>query len=266
MKRSAFVLDRIVRGIGFAGTALAVVAVIAPVLLTVVLSFSNDPYVQFPQETWGFDRYVELVQNPTWMQAFGLSALLALLTAVLTLVICVLALLAIYRTRLPGRRVLEGFSVVSIIIPISAFSVALYGVFAQYSLLATFSGLAIAHAVLAVPLVMLVCGATFRSIPIELELVATTLGAPRWRAWVGITLRLALPSLAGGFVMAFQTSFEEAVLVNFLGGPGLITLPKAIFDSVQFGSTPVITAIAALIVIVSSTLVAVPLASLRARR
>ncbi|MDT0268844.1 ABC transporter permease subunit [Streptomyces sp. DSM 44915] len=261
--RAGRVLDRALRGLGVTVTVLAVLFVLAPVVLTVVLSFANDPGISFPPESWGTDRWTDLVTSEKWLTALGLSVRLGVCSALLTLLVSVLALLAIHRSRLRFGELLEGVSLITLIIPVSAYAVAMYAVFAQYELLGTFHGLVVAHAMLSVPLVMLVGGAALRGVPVELELVAITLGASRVRAWVGVTLRLALPALAGGFVMAFQHSFEEAVLINFIGGPGLVTLPKAIFDSVQFGSDPVITAIAAAIVLVSSTVVAVPLALAR---
>jgi ABC-type spermidine/putrescine transport system permease subunit II len=42
------------------------------------------------------------------------------------------------------------------------------------------------------------------------------------------------------------------VFVSFLSGPGLVTLPKAIFDSVRLGLDPAITAIAALLMAVTA--------------
>ncbi|MGP4110207.1 ABC transporter permease [Streptomyces sp. 4N509B] len=262
-RRAGRIGDRVLRVVGVTVTGLAVAFILAPVLLTVVLSFANDAMVRFPPESWGTDRYTELFGSEKWLSALWLSVRLGLCSALLAVVVSVLALLAIHRSRMRFGGLLEGASLVSLIIPISAYAVAMYSVFSQYAILGTFFGLVLAHAALSVPLVMLVGGAALRSVPAELELVAITLGASRVRAWTGVTLRLALPALLGGFVMAFQHSFEEAVLINFLGGPGLVTLPKAVFDSVQFGSDPVITAIAASIVIVSSALVAVPLALAR---
>ncbi|WP_103500375.1 MULTISPECIES: ABC transporter permease [Streptomyces] len=261
--RRGRILDRLLRWTGLVLTALAVLFVMAPVVLTVVLSFANDPGFSFPPESWGVQRWRDLAGQEKWWTALWLSARLGLASSLVALVVSVLALLAVHRSRLRFGQFLEQASLITLIIPISAYAVAMYAVFARYGLLGTFHGLVLAHATLSVPLVMLVGGAALRSVPVELELVAITLGAGRVRAWTGITLRLALPALAGGFVMAFQHSFEEAVLINFIGGPGLVTLPKAIFDSVQFGSDPVITAIAAAIVLASSALVAVPLALAR---
>jgi putative spermidine/putrescine transport system permease protein len=259
------VTDRILRGLGFTVIGVAVLLILAPVALTVILSFADDPQVTFPPQSWGVDRYVRLAQSEEWLSHLWLSVRLALTTAVVSVVVAILALLGIHRTRMPFGSWLEQSSIVPMILPISAYAVAMYGVFADFNLLGSFHGLVIAHSTIAVPFVVLIVGASLRSVPMELELVAVTLGAPRVRAWLGITLRLTVPALFAGFVMAFQRSFEEAVFINFLGGPGLVTLPKAIYDSVQWGYDPIITAIAASIVIITSAVVAIPLALSRGR-
>jgi ABC-type spermidine/putrescine transport system permease subunit II len=81
-----------------------------------------------------------------------------------------------------------------------------------------------------------------------------TLGATRLQAWGGITLRLLVPAMLSGVLFAFLTSFDEAVFSSFLSGPGLVTLPKAIFDSVRLGVDPVITAIATTLMVFTAIL------------
>jgi ABC-type spermidine/putrescine transport system permease subunit II len=60
--------------------------------------------------------------------------------------------------------------------------------------------------------------------------------------------------MIGGFVLAVVTSFDEAVFINFIGGPGLTTLPKAILDSARLGVDPVIMAVATLLMVATSIL------------
>lgn len=258
--------ERVLGAVGAVVVALAVVLVLSPVVLTVVLSFSNDPAISFPPETWGLERYRRLAESPQWLDPLWLSLRLAAVSAVASVVVGGLALLAIHRTRLPLRQVLEQASLVSLAIPASAYAVAMYAVFSRYGLLSTFPGLVIANVVLALPFVVLVGGTALRSLSSELELVAFTLGASRSRVWLGVTLRLLAPAFLAALLMSFQQAFEEAVFINFLGGPGLKTLPKAIFDSVQFGSDPIITAISSVIILVSTVAIAVPLATSRGRR
>lgn len=244
----------------------ATLLVFSPIVLTLVLSVSNDPAIAFPPQTWGFRRYAALLDSPDWLAAVWLSVRLAGASALCTVLVGVLTLLAIHRTRLPFRAVLEQASLVSLTVPVSAYAVAMYAVFVRYGLLGTFHGIVIANVALTLPFVIIVGGTAMRHITEDLELVAFTLGAPRWRVWVGVTLRMLRPALFAAFVMSFQYAFEEAVFINFLGGPNLRTLPKTIFDSIQFGSDPVITAISSIIIVLSSLAIAIPLAVSRKKR
>ena len=249
--------DGITRWIGRIILAIAIVFTVGPGILVVLLSFSTSQYIEFPPTQFGFTQYESFFTSSTWMGALGLSLWIALATAVLSLAIAIPAVLAIQRTRMPGRNVLFGLGVSSMLIPVSAYAVALYGLYSVTNLLGTPFGLIIAHTLLSVPLVLLIAGSALARIPRELDLVAMTLGASRARAIVGITLRLLAPALFTTGILAFLTSFDEAVLVSFLGGVGLITLPKAIFDSVRYGIDPSITAIAATLIVLSALLMLV---------
>jgi ABC-type spermidine/putrescine transport system permease subunit II len=265
MRLPTRIADAVAAVLGRLLVAVVVVIVLAPIVLTVVLSFSADASIRFPPTSWGFDNYVTLATSAVWLESLWLSVRLAVVAALIAFLVSLGALYAITRSRMPLRSWLEQGSILSILIPITAFAVALYTVFVQFGMLGSFWGMAIAHATLAIPFVMIIGGIAFRAQPIELELVAITLGASRFRAWAGITLRLAAPSLFGGFIMAFLASFEEAVLISFLGGPELLTLPKRILDALQWGSEPVVTAIATVIVVVISVALALPMALSRGK-
>lgn len=248
---------------GGVATGVFVVLLLVPAVLIVVLSFSGDSVFAFPPHSWGLRQYRTLFGDSKWGSAIWLSVKIAVPAVLLSVAIAVPAVLAIHRSRLPGRDVLQAAGVTSLIVPISAYAVAMYGVFVQFHLLGTLLGLIVANTVLALPLVLLVASAALSRVPVELELAAMTVGASRTRAWLGITLRLLTPAILAGSVLAFITSFDEAVFINFLGGPGKTTLPKAIFDSVRFGVDPVITAIATLLMVATSVLM---LLALRLRR
>jgi putative spermidine/putrescine transport system permease protein len=173
-------------------------------------------------------------------------------------------LFTLHRSRLPWRAALQVGGLTGLILPISAYAVAMYGLYAQIGLLGSYWGLVLANLTLGVPVMLLVTSAAMSRIPVELELAAMVAGASRAQAWLAITLRLLLPAILAGGVLAFVTSLDEAVLVNFLGGPGLETLPKVILDSVRYGLEPVIAAIATLLMVATS--LAMALAARLARR
>jgi ABC-type spermidine/putrescine transport system permease subunit II len=264
LRRTALV-DRVARALGIALVTALVVAMLVPVLVNVIVSFSGDDYFAFPPDTWGLTQYRELFEDATWGAALRLSFEVSATVAALSLAIGVPAAFAIQRSRLPGRNLFYAAGLAGIIVPIAAFAVALYGVLAQVGLRGTYIGLVLANATLAVPVVLIVVTAALSRLSPTLELVAMTAGASRIRAVLGITMRLLMPAIVASAALAFVTSFEEAVLVNFVGGPELTTLPKAILDSARYGTSPVITAIATLLM-AGTGLLAIGVAWLAERR
>lgn len=256
-RRGTRAINTVVALLGRALLWLTLLFLVAPAVIVVLLSFSNAEFITFPPPEWGMRQYQTLLDSPIWLNTIWLSVRIAVPTAILATVIAVPAAYAIHRTPIPGGQLLSLIGLLSLIVPISAYAVAMYALYALAGLIGTLPGIILSHTVLAFPLVLIVTTAALSRIPRELELVAMTLGASRLRAWVGITGRLLIPALVTGFVFAFLASFDEAVFINFLGGPGLVTLPKAIFDSVRFGVDPVITAIATLLMLISITVVGI---------
>jgi ABC-type spermidine/putrescine transport system permease subunit II len=251
--------DRVTRIAGLVAVSVAALFLLAPALLTAVLSFSNDAFFDFPPKSWGFRQYDTLLHDATWRDALVLSLKIAFPVGLLSILIAVPAVFAIHRSQLPGRHIAHLGGLAGIIIPISAFAVAMYGVFAQLGLLATYRGLVIANTVLAIPAMLIVTSSALSRMPAELELAAMVTGATRFKAYTAVTLRLLIPAIAGGFVLAFVASFDEAVFINFVGGPSLTTLPKAILDSARLGVNPVIMAVATLLMLATSVIMMVAL-------
>jgi ABC-type spermidine/putrescine transport system permease subunit II len=256
--------DRLAGVGGAVAVGATALLLLAPAALVALLSFSDEAFFEFPPKSFGLRQYRTLLEAPRWGSALWLSLRIALVVALLSALVVVPTLFALYRSRLPWRGALQAGGLIGIVLPISAYAVALYGVFATLGLLGSFWGLALSYVALGVPMMLLVSSAAMARIPVELELAAMAAGASRARAWSQITLRLLGPAILAGAVLTFVTSIDEAVLVNFLGGPGLETLPKAILDSVRYGLEPVIAAIATVLMV--GTSLAMALAARLARR
>ncbi|HEY8304926.1 MAG TPA: ABC transporter permease subunit [Solirubrobacteraceae bacterium] len=257
--------DRLAGAAGALALALVALSMLAPAALVVALSFSNERVFDFPPHAWGFRQYRVLFEDPRWGSALWLSVRVAVPVALLAAALVVPMLLAVHRSRLPGRHALALGGLTGLVLPASAYAVAIYAVFAQVGLLGTYLGLVLADLTLAIPVMLLVTSPALSRIPEDLELAAMVAGANRARAWVGITVRLLAPAIFAGLVLAFMASFDEAVFVNFIAGPEQETLPKAIFDSIRYGLDPVVTAIATLLILGTSaaTILAVRLAAAR---
>jgi putrescine transport system permease protein len=78
-----------------------------------------------------------------------------------------------------------------------------------------------------------------------------------------VTVPIAAPAVAAGFLLAFSLSLDDLVLATFTTGPGATTLPIRIYSDVRLGVKPEINAICTLMI--AAVAVAVIVASLIAR-
>lgn len=249
INRAFRVLDLFSGLLGKLLLALSLLFLLLPALLIIVLSFGTGDRVSFPPQGWGFDRYVSVFTSGNWGEPIVLSFEIAIFAALGAMIVALPLVFASKRSKLPGSGLLLGLAYAPVVMPISAYAVGMYAVFGQLGIIGTHSGIVFAHIAIALPMVTIVLNTSLQQIRPELELAAMTMGASRLRAWTGITLRLLTPAMVSGLLFGFVTSFDEAVFISFLGGPGLVTLPKYIFDSVQYSVDPAITAVSTILMI-----------------
>ena len=68
-----------------------------------------------------------------------------------------------------------------------------------------------------------------------------------------MTLPLLYPAILAGGLLAFTFSFDDFVLTFFVAGAGSTTLPLLIFSMLRFGVSPVINAVATVMLLVTLT-------------
>lgn len=248
--------NRIFRLSGGAICMLVAVFMAIPAVTVAVLSFAGGTNLVFPPTSWGFTQYHAVFTNGVWIPAIYESLKIGIPVSVLAVAVGVPAALALQRSRLALSGVLRLFGVAPLVVPAVAYAVAMYGFLAEIGIIGSYWGLVFADCMLVLPFVVIVIESSLSRIPRDLELVAMTLGASRRRAIFGITFRLLLPAIAASFLLCFVSNFDEAVFVNFLSGPGVTTLPKAVFNSLRTGLDPSITAVATILMILSTAVVA----------
>jgi ABC-type spermidine/putrescine transport system permease subunit II len=252
---SAAIGRYVIRPAGVVFKALIVFFMLGPIVTVAVLSFGENRIFSFPPPKWGFGLYSKFLHSHYWVHSILTSMKIAIAAAALATVVTVPVAWSLRRTRMPLKGAFLGLGIAPLLLPAVSFAIALYVIYLRNNLLDTTLGVILAHSVLAVPFVLLIVTAAVDRIPAELELVAMSLGASRFRAVRDVTLRLLKPALAAALLFGFVTSFDESTFVQFLAGPNQTTLPKAIFDSVRTGLEPLIMAVAALLVTVSVGLI-----------
>jgi ABC-type spermidine/putrescine transport system permease subunit II len=223
-----------------------VVYMLAPTVIVTVLSFSATDFIRFPPPDWGLRQYSTFFGSSDWLTPLLRSFAVAAAASVLATIVGLGAVLALHRTRVPGRGAMQVLGIGPLLVPGVAYAIALYAMFSSMGILGGPLALTLAHATYVLPFVLLIVGAAIARVPLDLELAAIGLGASRARAWWDITLRLLRPAIGASLIFAFVSSLDEAVIASFLG---YNTLPVAIFNSVRYGVDPVITAIATLLTV-----------------
>lgn len=243
---------------------LALVFLLVPILIVVVMSFSSASSLQFPPPGFSLRWYAAFFTNPRWVEALITSAVLALASSVLALLLGSLAAYGIARGSFRGRGLLEANFVAPMILPAIVIAVALYLFLARIGLLGSALGLLLSHVILSVPFVVLILGVGIRAFDVRIEQIAYTLGASRSQTLVRVLLPNLAPSLASAFILAFVTSFDEVIVTLFVAGT-YQTVPKRMFNELVLEVNPTITAIATILVGVSLLAILV-VAAIAARR
>jgi putative spermidine/putrescine transport system permease protein len=117
-------------------------------------------------------------------------------------------------------------------------------------------GLALVHAALGAPFVLITVSATLAGLDPALPRAAASLGARPAYAFRRVTLPLIAPGVISGALFAFVTSFDEVVVAIFLTGPQQRTLPRQMFDGLRDNISPAILAAATLLIVVAVLLLA----------
>jgi ABC-type spermidine/putrescine transport system permease subunit II len=218
---------------------------LGPILLVLILSFSNDTFITFPPKSWGVREYRTMLESSLWLTPIEHSLAIASVVAVFVALIGTCAVVAMARTRMPGRGLLLAVAIGPLVVPGVVYAIGAYETFSDLGLVGSRAAFVLAHAVLATPLFLIIASAAIARVPRELELAAMSLGAGRTRALTDVTLSLIAPALVAGAVLAFSLSLNEVVVSSFLADASFTTLPVAIFASLRIAVDPVIMAISA---------------------
>jgi ABC-type spermidine/putrescine transport system permease subunit II len=249
--------DRLTRALHAATIAVVLIFLLAPVVLVVLLSFSDDPFISFPPREWGVRQYQTMLGSELWRTPIIHSLEIAVLVSLLATLIAVAAVLGISRSRVPARRVVQAVAIGPLLIPGVVYAIAAYELFAELGLVGTEAAFVLAHVVLATPLVVIIMSGAITRVPRELELAAMSLGASRLRALHDVTLPLTRAAIVAGLLFAFSLSMNEVVVSSFLGDVSFTTLPVAIFASLRIAVEPVIMAISVSLALLAAVAISV---------
>ena len=133
------------------------------------------------------------------------------------------------------------------------------GKFLEYQLgldknLVGYMKVVLAHAVLGIPFVIITVTATLVGFDNSLTRAAANMGANPVTTFFRVQMPLILPGVISGGLFAFITSFDEVVVIMFVGSASQKTLPWQMFTGLREQISPTILAVATILVALSIVL------------
>ena len=237
---------------GWLAVALICAFLLLPTLVVVPMSFSGGDVLAFPPAGLSLRWYRTYLTDPTWREATANSLSVGLMAAAIASVLGTCAAVALVRGRVRFAGTLRALFLLPMVVPTIVTAVASYRFLSVIGLTNTRLGLALAHALLGLPFVVINVSAVLRKADPRIDHAARSLGATPMRAFLHVTAPLIAPGLAAGAVFAFVTSFDEVVVALFLTGIDTVTLPVQMWSGIRFEINPVVAAVSVLMVVVST--------------
>ena len=236
-------------------TALVAMFLLAPLVVPILISFSDTAFVTFPPRGFTLRWYWKILNEPEFTSSFRFSLVLALAATAGSLVLGTASAFALTRTRVPGRAAIQGLLLSPLVFPMLVTGIALLRFFSSIGWHNSLVNLAIGHVLVTVPYVVRTVSASLVLIDPNIEDAARTLGAGPVRTFWRVTRPQIMPGLVAGGLFAFITSFDNYPISMWLADAVNIPLPLMIFTLTSRFFDPGIAAIATLMIGMSLVIV-----------
>ncbi|MEM9631232.1 MAG: ABC transporter permease [Pseudomonadota bacterium] len=237
---------------------------IFPILVILPLSFNAQDFFTFTKEMlalspegYSFKHYNDFFTNPDWQQALKNSVLIAPIATLLATGFGTLAAIGLSQSHVPYKSAIMAVLISPMIVPLIISAAGMYFFYSRIGLQGTYWGVVLAHAALGTPFVIITVTATLVGFDRSLVRASASLGANPVTTFFKVQMPLIIPGVVSGALFAFITSFDEVVVVLFLGSAGQKTLPWQMFTGLREQISPTILAVASLMVAISIALLTV---------
>ncbi len=252
LRRSARPWRRRRRRFRLPGWHLLVVAVgtvlYAPLAVVVLMSFSNSSAL--PIRSLTFDWYSRVFEARGFTSAIATSVQVAAVSVAVALLIGTPAAFALARRRFRLRPLVLGLTGMPLIVPGVVVGVAILTTLGAFGMLPGFGPTVLAHIWLTLPFVLLIMHSRLERFDQRVEEAARDLGSSHERALRTVTLPIIAPTLFATAIIVWVWSMDEFLVSNFIVGTDT-TLPVYLFSQLRFGVTPVVNAVATLMLLAS---------------
>lgn len=242
---------------------------IAPILIIIPLSFNATDFFTFTPEMlklqpegYSLKHYHDFFTNSDWQNAIRNSLKIAPVATLIAVVLGTIAAIGLSQSHVPFRRAIMATLISPMIVPLIISATGMYFFYARLgnymvdslgmnANLVEYIKIVLAHAALGIPFVIITVTATLVGFDRSLTRAAASMGAGPVRTFFKVQMPLIIPGVISGALFAFITSFDEVVVVMFVGSAKNKTLPWQMFTGLREQISPTILAVATILVVLS---------------
>ena len=240
----------------------------APMFVIIPLSVSSSPFFEFTREMMTFDPegyslkwYKQMlgicsieattVCTNKWMLGTRNSFIIGTLSTLLATGLGTVAALGLSRPHMPFKATIMAILISPMIVPLIITAAGMFFFYSKLGLTHTYTGLILAHTALGTPFVVITVTATLTGFDTNLIRASQSLGGDTITTFFKVIMPLILPGIISGALFAFITSFDEVVVVLFIGSVEQITIPRQMWAGLRQEISPVILCMATCLVFLS---------------
>ena len=240
----------------------------APMFIIIPLSVSSSPFFEFTREMMTFDPegyslkwYKQMlgicsieattVCTNKWMLGTRNSFIIGTLSTLLATGLGTVAALGLSRPHMPFKATIMAILISPMIVPLIITAAGMFFFYSKLGLTHTYTGLILAHTALGTPFVVITVTATLTGFDTNLIRASQSLGGDTITTFFKVIMPLILPGIISGALFAFITSFDEVVVVLFIGSVEQITIPRQMWAGLRQEISPVILCMATCLVALS---------------
>jgi ABC-type spermidine/putrescine transport system permease subunit II len=228
----------------------------APIVIVVILAFSGDSFLRFPPTSLSLQWFARFFGSVQWQRSLLSSLVIGSIACVVSTTIGFFAAYAFLRAEFRGKKLMLSLMLTPVIVPSIITAIAMYYLAGKLGLIGNFVWLGLCHAVIAMPVVLLILLSALQAVDPNLERAALGLGGSRVRVFCRVVLPIALPGVMSAALFAFLASFDELLISLFLAGVRAQTLPVRIWNSLNLQIEPTIAAVSAFLIAVTTVILA----------
>ena len=232
---------------------MAAVALIlaAPLVVIAGVALNEGRVLHFPPRGFSLQWFADILRDSGWSNALLNSLSIAALSATLAVSIALPLAYFLWRWRVRYAAALYTLGTAPFVLPPVISALGFLAFWATVGLYGNYVTVVISHAVFFVTLPMVTISLGFQSIDRGLVEAAATMGATPGQIFRSVIFPLVRPYIVSGFAFAFVLSLNEYIVAYMVAGFTVETLPIKIFNSLRYGYTPVMAAVAVVFVAVA---------------